>query len=281
MIAGALLALLLSAGAPAPASHFLFGGPGVDWVLLNGDGEVVSRHRRLGGVAPLDAAVSRDGQRWAIATVDEAGRPMMLLQRGLDDGAPRRIVGKGDVLDGLAFSQDGAWVYFSANDFSQPHFAPQPMLYAQVYRVRFDRGEPERLTLSAGCHMWPRPDTGTRVMVSHSTCRGGRSLDLLNSATRLEQVVLPPGSLVGETAPHPDGHKLFLSIAVPAGNELRVLDRRSGSSALWTTTPLNSARSRPQWDAAGEHVFFQNDARVWAVGASGELRELCNLRSAE
>ena len=271
---GAVLLPLLLLSSPA---HLLFGGPGTDWVLLSGSGEVRLRMREIGGVQPFDAATSPDGRRWAVSTRREQQNPELFLFSSLD-APPRRIVAKGNVLDGLRFSADGEWVYFSSNDEKQPTFDQQPMRYAQVYRVRFAKGEPERLTLSRGCHMWPRPLSATRVVVSHATCQGGRSLEILSTRSGEEKVLLPPTENVGETAPHPDGSKILFTRSVPAGMEFRLWDLQTNSSTLWTTLAVGGARMRPQWAEQGRVVLFQSGSRVLRMDSNGNAEDVLDLR---
>ena len=272
----ALSGLLLAA---AP-TYLLFGEPGTDWVLLSGAGDVLERMRDIGGVQPTDAAVSPDGKRWAVATRGDGAMPELLLFTSLA-GLPRRIPGRGNVLDGVRFSADGEWVFFSSNDAEQKKFDKQPMLYAQVYRVRFGGGLPERLTLSRGCHMWPTPLTNTKLMVSHATCAGGRSLEVLGIDSKEEAVLLPPDANIGETAPHPDGRRILFTRTVPAGQEFRVGDLKGSNFALWTTTPIASTRIRPQWAEGGKALFFQNNRRIWKLDESGQMARVVDLETSQ
>lgn len=271
---GRMVLLPLLHAAPLEA-HVLFGEPGADWAVLADNGEVRLRLREIAGVQPADVAISPDGKRWAVATQDE--RPELLLLTDLE-APPRRLRARGNVLDGLRFSDDGEWVYFSSNDDKQPRFENQPMLYAQVYRVRFDRGEPERLSLSRGCHMWPKPVSTGGVVVSHATCMGGRSLEILNVKTGKERVLLPETQNIGETAPLPEKQKILYTRATPAGTEFRVWDLPTGTSTLWALVSIGSARTRPQWVDGGNALLFQNGSRVWKLDAHGNTQPVLDLR---
>lgn len=268
--------LVLSVWLAATGGNLLFGDRDGFWVLLGDDGELKSRFRQIGGVAPDDAAVSPDGKRWAVTISANPKKPELLLFASLDS-PPRRIQSRGNVLDGVAFSSDGEWVYFSSNDYKQPRFANQPMLYAQIYRVRFTGGEPERLSLSRGCHMWPKPLNARSVVVSHATCVGGRSLEVLDLKTGAERVLLPATSDLRETSPHSSGKQVLITRTVPDGTEFRVWDLNAGSSKLWATLPLPTPRIRPQWAGDGKHVLFQSNSRVWKITESGAVSQVVEL----
>lgn len=272
----AAAALVVAASGPR---HLLFGEPGTDWVVLSETGEVRFRLREVGGVRPWDVAISSDAKRWAVAIHEERQKPVLLLFTSLEK-PPRRIVARGDVLDDLQFSADGEWVYFSSNDDKQKPFDNQPMKYAQVYRVKFDRGEPERVSWSRGCHMWPRPlNDGKTVLVSHATCFGGRSLELLHLGSQKEDQILPTSASVRETALHPDGKSLLLTQEVPAGIQFRKMNLDETNSELWLTTRTSGHRIRPQWSEQGTAMVFQNNRRVWKLQPNGEVTLLLSLES--
>ena len=232
------LALLVVLGSlTARADVFLFGDASAGWHLVNENGERLRTLTTIAGVAPADATVSRDGKRWAVVTspASPSERRSLLLASRPDGKSERSITSKGNVLDGVAFSHDGAWVYFSANDDAQPTFANEPMKYAQIYRAEFTSGRVERLTLEAGCHMWPRPTASGAVVNSHATCRGGRSLEV-RTGTRNIATLVPNTTTVGEAAPSADGKTIFYVQPTARGDELLVVSVRDGVTSKWGDT---------------------------------------------
>lgn len=230
---------------------FLFGDVRKSWHLVDDQGKVERSFRQLGGVSPLDAAVSRDGRRWAV--VEPGVPPNLLLLNGPEARPARRVRARGNVLDGVAFSNDGEWVYFSSNDWDQPRFENQTMVYAQVYRVEFESGLVERLTLEKGCHVWPRP-TATGFVNAHSTCRGGSSLEVIakGAATR---VLVPNNRTVGEIATDETGARVFYFYPTPRGFDLMVA--RDGQDAeKWGEVEAWYGRHRPQW-VDPDAILFQ------------------------
>lgn len=263
-----LLAVVALISLSARADVFLFGGPGIGWHLVDAAGLVTRKLVLIGGKEATDATVTRDGKRWAAAVSD--GRPHLLTYADLDGPPIRDVELPGDVLDGLAFSDDGEWVYFSANDEKQPRFDGQSMRYAQLYRAHFSQGVVERLTMERGCHMWPRP-TRTGLLNSHATCYGGRSLELRARNGKVTTLV-PISETVGESAVATDG-RVFYFLPTTTGTQLVV--RGGAGTTVWGETRINSMRTRPQWVDA-ETIFFQNNHRLWRL-RRGELFELAVL----
>ncbi|MDP2276021.1 MAG: hypothetical protein Q8K32_35080 [Archangium sp.] len=254
-------------------SRFLFGDAATGWVVVDGEGAVQRRLRKIGGIEPTDATISRDGRRWAVVVAAaERDRPQLRLLDAAE-GPWRTVESKGNVLDGVAFSDDSEWVYFSANDENQPRFDNQPMKYAQIYRVRFITGGVERLSMVKGCQMWPRPK-GRDIVVSHSNCAGGgRALEIVTHARR--RILIPDAAAVGEAAANGSQTKVFYFVTEGTVTELRTWDLSSGASQKWGAVLIESMRTRPQW--VGDAVLFQNKQRLWVVSDLREPTEVARL----
>lgn len=261
----------------APTEVALFGGPGTQWAVVTREGEVVRRLSQIGGLKPVDAAISPDGSRWAVIALNSENERELFLLNDAEGKPLRSMKSPGDVLDGVSFSPDGKWVYLSANDKNQRRFEKQPMLYAQVYRLRFDDGHLERVSMSRGCHMWPKSIDKDFAAVSHATCFGGRSLELIALGSGHERVLLPPNANVGEVAVDSTKTRLFFTLPGAEGADFRVLDLKTGKQETWLTSPIDSLRSRPLWSSDGTNVLFQSNAVIWRARPNHALEKLVSL----
>ncbi|MDP3151307.1 MAG: hypothetical protein Q8N23_01470 [Archangium sp.] len=261
----------------ASAPHLLFATGAGDWVQLDEQGSVIRRFDRIGNIAVLDAAISPDGRRWAIATMLPNGRRALALLEDFD-GAPRIIEGVGSVLDHLAFSQDGEWVYFSANDSKAPPIDGQSMQYAQVYRTQFSRGsELQRLSNSRGCHLWPRSAGRRNVFFAHANCgTSGRSLALLDTTTGREQDLVSFEHQVGELSWHPSG-RIAYSIPTNQGVELRILNIKTRVGKTWALFRSDLPVERPQWAQAGDTIYLRLGHQILSVDADGNTKIIRDL----
>lgn len=265
-----LLSLVLAASMAAAGSPLLFGNPGGMWLLLSPDG-TVRRFTDVAGLKPTDLAVSLDEKRWAIVAYNDKEQPSLFL---FENGKKLRPIElSGHKVDAPEFSPDGKWVYFTASDLSVvPHAVS--MRYAQLWRIRFEKGSPEKLTVSVGCHMWPKPLSTGGILFSHATCSGGRGLEVFEPQTRRELPLIPPMGEVGESAPHSDGRRLVFSRLVPQGTELVEWKLREGTERRLGVVQVEGSRMRLAWHSDGETVLYQNRSAVWRMKADGTNERL-------
>lgn len=275
------MALLLSAflvtvtQLHGPEEFLLLGRVNAEWLVLRFPDEAVTRVARFGALEASDAAISRDGRRWAVVTRDsDAENTGHLYLLDNPNGSPRLVPTQGNVADAPYFSADGEYVYFVSNDYKQKRWAHQPMLYAQVYRVHFKSGALARLSLSPGCHLTPRPRSNNEVVFAHTNCRGLRGLQALDIATGRERELLPLDSQAGESAVSHDGRRVFYVQPFLAGVQYRVLDLATGKIETWGTDVPETPRYRPNWDPSDSSVFLQNHGEVWRLYPDGKRRDV-------
>jgi hypothetical protein len=274
MSAIGLVATLVLASAP----HLVFMTGSGEWAQITEEGKEVRRFRDFAGLPAIDVAVSPDGARYAVASTLPNGKRALLLSEAFE-AKPRIIEGPGPVLEHVAFSQDGEWVYFSANDPRGPRFNGQPMPFAQVYRVQFS-GEAimRRLSSAAGCHMMPSEVGGGVIAFAHAACViPGRSLDLLDSRTGKEREVMSIEDRIIEVSGHPAKRLAFLKAHLD-GAELFWTDLRTLKPRSLGVFPSAAMRRRLQWSLDGRRIYLMIENAVRVVELDGSSTSLLELK---
>lgn len=247
-------------GLLAASGPLVFGDAGGTWLVLQADGEV-RRLSDVAGIKPADLATSRDSRRWAVVN----GQALSLVE-GAE--VKRTLALPKLRIEAPEFSTDGAWVFFSARDESEiPHTTS--MNFAQLWRVRFERGEPEKLTNTPGCHQLPKALPDGRVLFTHSSCSGGRVLELLDVARKKELRAAPNLGEVRESAATADGKRLVFSRLAPFGLEVLELTLSDASQRRLGLVQVEGARQRLAWDRDEKSVLFQDRGTVWRLKPDG------------
>lgn len=257
-----MLGLLVVLALGADPGALLFDAGEGRWLVMSRAGETLRVVADVAGRKPKDAAISPDGTAWGFV----ADEQLFVWREGW--GAARVVPRAGDVLMSPAFSSDGQWLLFIQNDLETMR-AKVPMRYSQVWRVRAEGGHPEKLTRSAGCHMWPSPTPGGGALITHATCRGGRGIDLL-SPTGKEEVLRGTDSQHGEAALDAGGTRVAF-VRDGLGTELYVLDLKTRKESFWARVPWRTLRLRPAWAADGKSLWIQNEEAVWRIAADGSV----------
>lgn len=266
----AALTAALIATSPGP---LLFDGGAKGWVVMSRAGELLESRQLLAGLKARDAAVSPDRKTWAFISDDR------LYVWNVDAKSPREVPRAGDVLETPTFSPDGRWVYFIQNDFQTMRLPGEPMRYSQVWRVGVGGGKPQKLTKTAGCHMWPVPLATGDTLFTHATCYGGRSVDLLSKRTASEKLLLGNDVDHGEAAIDSTGARAAVLREHRGEQTLVELDLATGVGEQRALLPFRSMRLRPGWDAADEAVWLQDSEAVWKVSADGQLTKHIDFAS--
>ena len=250
--------------------HVAFGGAG-GWSVL----EV---HRRT--LEPLDIrfptspaalGVSPDGTMIAFVAMDPATHRPGLYACARNCEAPRAVgFPEGRHWDPLV--TDDGWIYFAhhAGLESTPCVDDSPEhRSAQLWRVKFDGGLPERLTNEEGCHYGEGLLPDGSLAFIHKRAILDRKIEILNTTSGERKVVLAHPR-PEELAIAPDGNSLLFS--APGFNMVTILRAGQGSPAKAVFVIERASIARPRFGASENEVLFQAYQAVWLIDGNATLK---------
>lgn len=152
-----------------------------------------------------------------------------------------------------SWSSDGRWIAYQAGD--------------DVYRVRSDGTEPERLTDDPGYDGEPAfsPDGSTIVFVSDREVgeRGIYLMDADGSDVRRVDTGVAGDHFGPEWSP--DGFRIVFYATTTAGDSVYVTRPAGGSSAVATGV-------FPSWSPDGRELYYGSNDTIWVQGVDAGAR---------
>jgi Tol biopolymer transport system component len=194
---------------------------------------------------PPAPEASGAGARWDLAYERTAnGRTHIRVipagggaERALTDGRANEMLTR--------WTRDGRFAYFASDRTAN----------WQIYRVRAEGGEPERLRAN-GATEWqvePSPDGNTIAFLSNES--GPESLYTMDLRTKTEKRLVQHGrrSILGNPSWSPEGGRLVFSSNWRIGHQVYLLDLRGGEPER--LTGVGAGGCEPRFHPDGSHVL--------------------------
>ncbi len=257
------LALLLLSAAPMRMAFELPQG----WVVTDGDGKLLERVDAYAGLRPIDLALSPTSNDVAFTAKRETGLAGLYLWNGT---AVRELSVSAGYHGFPTFSPDGKTVAFvhhpgAGSGPSGKHALGQN---AQVWTVGTDGKNSAQRTTSHGCRASPHFASATKLVFTHTTCRGPQALEELTlAATPGEpKVLVPADDISAEPKLSPNRKALLYTQAFYADTRLVWAPLSAPAEGrVLATIPGRPRRVSANWSADGASVFFVKDGAVHRV----------------
>jgi eukaryotic-like serine/threonine-protein kinase len=187
---------------------------------------------------------SADGRRLAYALLAESANVWSLPVEGAATATPQQVTSGRQVIETLAVSRDGAWLYYDSDLAGN----------GDIYRMRLPSGTPERLTRDDGDEFGPAPSPDGREVAFHSFHGGNRNIYLLPLDGGARETVAAGPLQEGLAQWSPDGRSIGFA------------DLRPGGSVYVTSRGADRRWSAARHLTTGAFLAWSPDSRQLSVG---------------
>ncbi len=210
------------------------------------DGAMLGALARLTtGLNAHSFTLSADGRRLAYARLTESANIWSLPLMGAAAATPEQITSGQQVIESVAVSRDGAWLYYDSNLAGS----------SDLYRRQLPSGTPERLTRDPTNEFSPAPSPDGREVAFQSFGRGTRDVYLLPLDGGSLQTVAGTSLQEGLAQWAPDGRAIGFSDLQPGGG-LHITSR--DSAARWSPVRRLTTGSFMAWSPDGRQLTFSD-----------------------
>jgi Tol biopolymer transport system component/tRNA A-37 threonylcarbamoyl transferase component Bud32 len=256
------VALHTSPAWAADSRHLLFvsnrdGPRDVYRVLLGRDGTPVAPVERVTqGLNAHSISVNTDGSRLAysalamraniwVVNLPSNGRPA-------DPAAMRSLTEGSQIVEAVALSADGRWIYFDSNLHGNQ----------DLYRMPAGGGAIEQLTTNPADDFHPDPSPDGREITFHAVRNGTRDILMMPAGGGAETTVY--AGPYEERWPHwsPDGKAIAFAVTEGAPGGMYVI-RRASDGSWGTPRRLSPREAQGHWTPDGRALLVEQGFADW------------------